>query len=157
MVGFFYNPNIFPEGEYRRRQEAVQQLGSLWQVPIEYGQYEYEQFIVAVKGLEEEPEGGRRCETCFRLRLEKCAVRAKEIGCRAFASTLTIGPNKRAVVINRIGREVAAGIGIEFIERDWKKQNGLKRSVEISRRLGLYRQHYCGCEFSLKEKAGRNR
>ncbi len=157
MVGFFYNPNIFSEEEYRRRQEAVQRLGSLWQVPIEYGQYEYERFREAVKGLENEPEGGKRCEVCFRLRLERCAVWAKERGCRALASTLTVGPNKRADVINRIGREVAAGIGIEFIERDWKKRDGFKHSVEISRRLGLYRQHYCGCEFSLKEKAGRNR
>jgi len=156
VTGFFYNPNIFPEEEFRRRQDAVRRLSLLWHIPIEYGPYEYGRFREAVKGLENEPEGGKRCEVCFRLRLEECGKRAREIGCGAIATTLTIGPNKRADVINQIGRDVAAMAGIEFIERDWKKRDGFKHSVEISRELGLYRQVYCGCEFSIKEKAGRN-
>lgn len=157
VTGFFYNPNIFPEDEFRRRQEAVERFAFLCQVSIEYGSYDHDRFRKLVKGLEAEPEGRKRCEICFRLRLERCAERARELGCRMMVSTLTNGPNKRAEVVNRIGREVGAAFGVEFLEMDWKKQDGFKHSVELSRKFGLYRQRYCGCEFSLKENAGRKR
>lgn len=126
----------------------MEKFAFLCQIPIEYGSYDHDRFLKMVKGLEGEPEGGKRCEICFRLRLEKCANRAKELGYRMIATTLTIGPNKRAEVVNRIGREVGAVVGVNFLEADWKKQDGFKHSVELSRKLGLYRQRYCGCEFS---------
>ncbi|MGQ9677702.1 MAG: epoxyqueuosine reductase QueH [bacterium] len=157
VMGFFYNPNIFPDDEFRRRKEAAGKLAFLWRFPVEYGVYDHTRFREMVRGLEDEPEGGRRCEICFRLRLEKCAERAQELGCRVMASTLTIGPKKRADVINRIGREVARSFGVEFLEADWKKRDGFKQSVELSRKMELYRQCYCGCEFSQKGRAGRGR
>lgn len=135
----------------------MERFAFLCQVSIEYGSYDHDRFRKMVKGREEEPEGGKRCEICFRLRLEKCAARARELGHRMIATTLTIGPNKRAEVVNRIGREVGAAIGVDFLEVDWKKQDGFKHSVELSRKWGLYRQRYCGCEFSQKGKAGRKR
>ena len=150
VTGFFYNPNISPEDEYFRRLVEFEKLCALWHVQHDVGQYEHDRFLEAVRGLEKEPEGGKRCEQCFRLRLEVTARTAHEAGCGVVASTLTIGQNKRAAVINRIGREACAPFGIRFLEQDWKKKDGYKHSVEVSRDLGLYRQDYCGCEFSLK-------
>lgn len=156
-VGFFYNPNIAPEEEYLHRLAAVQELSVIWHVPIDYGPYAHERFLEAVRGLEAEPEGGQRCKKCFRLRLEAAAEMAKVNNCTLLASTLTIGTNKRANLINSIGREVclAASAPLRFLAADWKKQDGFRHSVELSRELGLYRQHYCGCEFSLPAESAR--
>jgi len=150
ITGFFYNPNIFPEEEYQCRLEEAQKVVQNWKINLLTREYEHRVFLSEVRGLENEPEGGKRCEICFRLRLEKSALQAKELGCALLASTLTIGPNKNAEVINRIGKEVCAPLGIDFLEADWKKNDGFRQSVELSRKLGLYRQHYCGCEFSIK-------
>ncbi|MEO0079228.1 MAG: epoxyqueuosine reductase QueH [candidate division WOR-3 bacterium] len=150
VVGFYYNPNIFPEEEFDRRQKEVERTSAHWQVRLVTGEYEHERFLQAVRGMESEPEGGRRCEVCYRLRLERAAQKALESGCAVMASTLTIGPNKKATIINPIGREVCARHGIEFLEEDWKKRDGFRHSVELSRKLGLYRQNYCGCEFSMR-------
>ncbi len=152
ITGFFYNPNIFPEDEYQRRREAVERLAEGWGITVDFGEYEYERFRERVRGLEAEPEGGRRCAVCYRLRLERGAARAKAIGAGFLATTLTVGPNKKAAVINQIGEEVCTALGVKFVSGDWKRQDGFKQSVEISRSLGLYRQHYCGCEFSRQEK-----
>ncbi len=147
-IGFFYNPNIFPEEEFQRRLSAVQEVARMWSLRLETGEYEHDRFLLAVRGLEDEPEGGRRCERCFYLRLERSVQMARGLGCAVLASTLTIGPNKRAAVINRIGTELCNRVGIEFLAVDWKKGNGFKKSVQLSREFGLYRQVYCGCEFS---------
>ncbi len=149
LVGLFYNPNIAPADEYYRRLAAAQQLSAAWHVPVDTGDYDHDRFLRIVRGLEDEPEGGRRCERCYRMRLEAAARRARENGCAVVASTLTVGPGKRAAVIDAIGRESCAVHGIEFLAGDWKKRDGFRRSVEESKRLGLYRQHYCGCEFSI--------
>lgn len=151
VVGFFYNPNIEPEDEYLRRLASVQHLSAAWHVLVDVGLYEPERFLAVARGFEDEPEGGTRCERCFRLRLEETARRAAANGCTVVASTLTIGRNKRADVINRIGRAACAPLGLEFLERDWKKQDGFNRSVAYSRELGLYRQDYCGCRFSKRD------
>lgn len=148
--GFFYNPNIFPEEEYERRREAVAQLAAAWKIPVEWGEYEHGYFLESVRGLEGQPEGGARCAVCFALRLERAAERGRQLGIPLLASTLTIGRNKPAAVINRLGREVGARHGLEFLEEDWKKRDGFKQSVELSRALGIYRQRYCGCEFSIR-------
>ncbi|MEN9979300.1 MAG: epoxyqueuosine reductase QueH [candidate division WOR-3 bacterium] len=155
ITGFFYNPNIYPREEYERRCAAVARVAAFFNVPLLRGEYDYRVFLSAVSGLEAEPEGGRRCQVCFQLRLLATARQAKELGFTLFASTLTVGPNKQAELINRLGSEAAEQSGINFLQGDWKKQDGFRRSVELSRQLDLYRQHYCGCEFSLKKNSGR--
>uniref|UniRef100_A0A7C4CB64 Epoxyqueuosine reductase QueH n=1 Tax=candidate division WOR-3 bacterium TaxID=2052148 RepID=A0A7C4CB64_UNCW3 len=150
LVGFFYNPNIHPETEYLRRLGEVQRLSALWRVLVDVGPNEHDWFLAAVRGLEAEPEGGRRCAVCFRLRLEAAAGAALDNGCTVVASTLTIGPRKKAEIINAIGREVCAAHGVTFLAADWKKQDGFKHSVELAKGLAMYRQDYCGCEFSRR-------
>lgn len=149
IVGWFDNPNIWPEDEYSRRLLAAEQLSALWHVQLDVAPYDHGRFLAAVYGQEAEPEGGSRCLTCFRLRLESAAAAAIANGCSVVASTLTVGRNKRAEVINSIGRTVCAQYGLHFLEGDWKKRGGQQQSVVVSRELGIYRQHYCGCEFSL--------
>jgi predicted adenine nucleotide alpha hydrolase (AANH) superfamily ATPase len=148
VVGFFYNPNIHPEDEYWRRLTDVQRLSAMWHVLVDTGGYDHDRFREVVRGLEQEPEGGRRCEECFRLRLGVAARAANANGCSVVASTLTIGPTKNAEVINRIGTEVCSKHGLEFLASDWTKKDGYRRSVEMSKELGLNRQNYCGCEFA---------
>ncbi|MFO7650702.1 MAG: epoxyqueuosine reductase QueH [bacterium] len=150
IVGFFHNPNIWPEEEYGRRLLEVQRLSALWHVLVDVGLYDHEAFLAAARGMEGEPEGGQRCATCFRLRLEAAAEAALANGCSVVASTLTIGRNKRAETVNAIGREACAPRGLRFLEADWKKQGGEQQSAAMSKELGMYRQHYCGCEFSRR-------
>lgn len=149
-VGFFYNPNVHPEDEYYRRLKEIQRLSALWHLLVDTGEYEHGRFLELVRGLEQEPEGGRRCEVCIRMRLERAAGAARNNGCTVVASTLTIGPSKRAGVVNRLGCEAGARHGVRFLEGDWKKQDGFRRSVELSRGIGMYRQISCGCEFSQR-------
>jgi predicted adenine nucleotide alpha hydrolase (AANH) superfamily ATPase len=149
VVGFYYNPGIHPEEEYHKRLLEVQRLSALWRALVDTGEYEHGRFLDVVKGLEGEPEGGKRCAVCYRLRLDEAAQRAAHNGCTHLATTLTIAPMKKAAVVNPIGLDVAARHGLVFVAEDWKKRDGFKRSVEISKDLGLYRQQYCGCEFSL--------
>ena len=150
VVGLFYNPNIHPEAEHDKRLMEVQRISALWRVLVDVRPYQHERFLEVARGLEHEPEGGSRCLACYRLRLDEAARRAAENGCTHIAATLTIAPMKKAAVINPIGRDVAARHGLIFLEEDWKKQDGFKHSIELSRDLGLYRQNYCGCEFSRR-------
>jgi predicted adenine nucleotide alpha hydrolase (AANH) superfamily ATPase len=152
ITGFFYNPNIFPLEEYQRRLESVQKLAQASKINILTDIYQHEAFLAAIRGWENEPEGGKRCEVCYRLRLSETALMAKKLGLGTVASTLTVGPNKKAEVINNIGRKVSLPLGLKFLAEDWKKKDGFKESVAISHLLGLYRQHYCGCEFSFNKK-----
>ncbi len=156
ITGFFYNPNIFPKEEYNQRLKGFEKLVNLWKISGEVGRYEHQRFLTLVKGLESELEGGRRCEVCYRMRLRATAERAKSFGYDFFASTLTVGPKKPAGIINRIGEELAREYGVQFVAGDWKKENGFKRSGELSRKLGLYRQNYCGCEFARDNKFQKN-
>jgi predicted adenine nucleotide alpha hydrolase (AANH) superfamily ATPase len=150
VVGLFYNPNIHPEEEHDKRLMEVQRVSALWRVLVDAPTYDHARFLSVARGLEQEPEGGRRCVACYRLRIEEAARRAADNGCSHMATTLTIAPMKKAGVINPIGREAAERHGLTFVEKDWKKQDGFKHSVELSRELGLYRQDYCGCEFSRR-------
>ncbi|MGB9742372.1 MAG: epoxyqueuosine reductase QueH [bacterium] len=154
LTGFFYNPNIFPAEEYERRRTAAARVADYWQIPLITGEYEHDRFLKAVAGLEAEPEAGARCPVCFELRLGVTAQQAVRSGFGFIASTLTVGPNKNAALVNSIGSRVGAELGIGFVAGDWKKQDGFRQSVEISRQLSLYRQHYCGCEFSLRNRRG---
>lgn len=154
---FYYNPNIMQEDEYRKRIREQQRLieeynniedSQLHPISFLEGQYDPERYLERVKGFEEEPERGSRCGICFRLRLEETAKRAKELGMDYFTTTLTISPLKNAQLINRIGEEIGEQVGIPFLPSDFKKNNGYLRSIELSKTFGLYRQNYCGCDFS---------
>ena len=107
--------------------------------------------IEEYKGLENEREGGARCAVCFKVRLEKTAILAKEKGYQVFGTTLTVSPHKNAELINAIGKSLEKEIGVEFLESNFKKQNGYKRSIDLSKEYDLYRQDYCGCEFSKRK------
>ena len=153
---FFYNPNITQKEEYMKRVEEEKRLiGTLPAVyPITFleGSYRPEVFFAAAKGLENEPEGGRRCERCFALRLNETARVAAERGFDLFTTSLTISPLKNAALLNEIGEEAAARYGVRFLNSDFKKKNGYKRSIELSAEYGLYRQNYCGCIYSKRDK-----
>ena len=153
---FYYNPNIFPAEEYWKRVEEqkrfIEQIEC--QNPIRFleGTFDPERFYAMAEGLEEIPEGGERCFRCYRLRLEETARRAAEGKFDYFTTTLTISPLKNAEKLNEIGEETADIYQVAFLNSDFKKKNGYKRSIELSREYGLYRQDYCGCEFSLRER-----
>jgi predicted adenine nucleotide alpha hydrolase (AANH) superfamily ATPase len=149
---FFYNPNIQPAEEYRSRLAEIRRLSEKWRFPLVEGSYECDAWSNAVRGLEGEPEGGRRCTICYRIRLERTARNAKTLGMDCFASTLSISPHKKAGIINRIGMEIGYGAGIRFIEADFKKMDGFKASCELSRMEGLYRQDFCGCVYSRRDR-----
>ena len=147
----YFNPNIFPAEEYeKRKSEQMRFIKEAYpQVKVCDCDYDHALFLAAVKGLEGEKEGGARCTECFRLRLTAAAQAAKTLGCDMFATTLTVSPHKNAPLINEIGREIQAREGVEFLPSDFKKKEGYKHSILLSRRYSLYRQNYCGCEFSL--------
>lgn len=152
---FYYNPNISPQEEYELRLSEIKRFVQEFKTPnpIEFmeGQYDPKRFYSTVKGLEQAPEGGARCEKCFELRLSEAASKAKEIGADYFVSTLTISPLKNASVINRITEECSAIYQVQSLPSDFKKKNGYKRSIELSREYNLYRQDFCGCVFSKKK------
>ncbi len=161
ITDYFYNPNITNTDEYEKRAGELGRLISEYNKSgadsIEYvtGRYAPEEFIQAVRGLENEPEGGLRCVKCFRLRLYETAGYAAENGFDCFTTTLTISPLKNASVLNYIGQEAAEKFGIYFLPSDFKKRGGYQRSIELSREYNLYRQDYCGCVFSKTESERR--
>ncbi len=152
----FYNPNISPEAEYRKRLDEIRRLiGEMKLVhPVKLleGEYEPERFFDMARGMEEVPEGGERCFACYRMRLEAAARAAAEGGYDYFTTTLSISPLKNAEKINEIGQELAGIWKVLHLPSDFKKRNGYKRSVELSEIYGLYRQDYCGCVFSRQER-----
>lgn len=151
----YYNPNIYPEDEFSKRldeqKRLVDEMPFETQVKVMDVGYNPQEFYDAVKGYEQEVEGGARCEKCFRLRLLKTAQIAKEEGFDYFTTTLSISPLKNEQALNQIGEEISKEYGIKYLYSDFKKKNGYKRSIELSNEYGLYRQNYCGCVFSQKE------
>lgn len=149
---YFYNPNISYEEEYQRRiEEQIRLIGSLpVKNPIQFRQgiYEPERFYELSKGLEACPEGGERCFLCYELRLEETAKLAKAEGFDYFTTTLSISPHKNAARLNEIGERLSGKYGTPYLGADFKKKNGYKRSIELSREYQLYRQDYCGCIYS---------
>ena len=143
---FYSNSNIFPEAEYLKRLDSANKLASIWKVPLITDSWDHEQWRKYVKGHEKEPEGGSRCSLCFEFNLKRTADKAKELGFTAFTTTLTLGPYKNSKVIFDI-----ASVFPGFMEFNFKKKNGFLRSVELSKEYGLYRQNYCGCEFSIRD------
>lgn len=148
----YYNPNIQPQAEYDKRlrwqQEIIARLPTQTPVDLLECGYDGARYMAAVRGLEREPEGGARCTVCFRLRLEETARLAQARGYDYFCTTLTVSPHKDAGRINAIGAALAAQYGVAWLPSDFKKREGYKRSIELSKQYGLYRQDYCGCLFS---------
>lgn len=152
---FYYNPNIYPESEYLHRvneqKRLIREMEFKNKVGFIEGENNPKEFYSAVKGLENEPEGGKRCFKCYRLRLLKTAQTAKENGFDYFTTTLTLSPLKNSQKLNEIGQSVAEETGVKFLPSDFKKKNGYLRSIELSKIHNLYRQNYCGCIFSQRE------
>lgn len=152
IVAYFYNPNIHPKLEYELRLKNMIRLAEIYDIQLIVGEYDVKSWFEAIRGFEGEKEGGRRCRKCFELRLKETANLAKDLGIGIFATTLTVSPHKNAQTINLVGREISDRYDIEFLEADFKKRDGFKKSVELSRKLGLYRQDYCGCIYSIRER-----
>ena len=149
LTVLFYNPNIHPANEYMRRLETQRELiAKLGGAVLCEGEYEPQRYFDAVKGLENEPEGGARCEKCIYERMAVTAAQAAKGGYDYFATTLTVSPHKNAQLINSLGFELEKECGVKWLPSDFKKRGGYQRSTELSRQLGLYRQNYCGCIFS---------
>lgn len=152
---FYYNPNIFPESEYTKRiweqQVLIDELPAKHPVSFVAGAYDKERFYEMAKGLEHLKEGGERCLKCYELRLREAAEMAKEAEFDYFTTTLSISPLKNADRLNEIGMRLAGEYGVSYLQSDFKKKNGYKRSIELSKEYGLYRQDYCGCEFSIRD------
>ena len=150
---FYYNPNLDCAGEYeKRKREQLRFLRETGLADFLDCDYAPEDYLTAVRGLEEEKEGGARCAVCFRLRLERTAREAKARGFDCFATTLTVSPLKNAKLINAIGFAVAEEVGVKYLPSDFKKRGGYLHSVRLSEEYGLYRQDYCGCAFSKAER-----
>ena len=149
---FYYNPNIFPESEYTKRileqQMLIQDMKVKYPISFLAGSYERDKFYEIAAGLEHLKEGGERCFKCYELRLEEAAKIAQEGEFDYFTTTLSISPMKNAEKLNEIGNKVGGKYGVSYLQSDFKKKNGYKRSIELSKEFGLYRQDYCGCEFS---------
>ena len=145
---FYYNPNIMPREEY---EKLLGEFDKLRRYPFHLiaEPWDNEAYLAAVRGREGDPEGGARCSLCFRLRLGRTAALAKAEGFDFFTTTLTVSPHKNAELINAIGVELGESCGAAWLPSDFKKREGYKRSIELCRELGIYRQNYCGCRLQI--------
>ena len=152
----YYNPNIAPLEEYQKREAELRRLVSQMKFthPVELlpCQYDGQAFVQAARGLEGEPEGGKRCEACFRLRLRYAAQEAARLRFNYYTTTLSISPMKNAPLLNQLGEEIGREFGVAHLPSDFKKKDGYKRSVQLSKEYDLYRQDYCGCAFSKAQR-----
>ena len=151
---FYYNPNIAPFNEYQKRLAEEQKFVATCYPTIKIVEvgYENEKFEQIAKGCEDSTEGGERCKKCYSLRLKKTGEYAKENGFDYFTTTLTVSPYKNSQVLNQIGEEIAQELGINYLTSDFKKNDGYKRSIVLSKEFDLYRQDYCGCQYSKKAR-----
>ncbi len=150
---FYYNPNIDEKEEYEKRKaEQIRLLSETGWAEVVDCDHDAIAFAEMARGLENEPERGARCYRCYKLRLEKTAQKAKELGIGYFATTLTLSPLKNVEWLNQIGEEVGSRYGVKYLCSDFKKQGGYLRSIELSKEYGLYRQDFCGCKYSRREK-----
>ena len=156
---FYYNPNIYPEEEYKKRVQEINRLVNSMEfehpVKLIEGRYDPQEFFRMAKGLEDIPEGGERCFRCYRQRMEEAAKLAKEGGYDYFTTTLTISPLKNAAWLNELGQKAGELAGVRFLPSDFKKKGGYQRSIQLSKEYNLYRQNFCGCVFSKIESEER--
>ena len=148
VVGYFFNPNIYPAQEYQLRKTALERVEDILQVKIIKEKHNPQLFYQETKGLKHEKEGGERCRKCYYLRLKKTHEASKEYGIKYFATTLTISPHKDFNAITEIGKSI---YDQGFLERNFKKNDGFKRSMELAKKLHIYRQSYCGCKYSMRK------
>lgn len=149
LTVFFYNPNIYPEEEYLKRKAEVVRVCTEWSVPMVNGDYEPEKWNDVVRGKENAPEGGLRCQACIGMRLERTAQEASARGTELFGTTLTMGRQKKASMIFPLAEEAALRAGVMFYAEDWKKKGREDKAREMVKERGIYRQDYCGCKYSL--------
>lgn len=150
LSGYFYNPNIHPEEEYALRLHEAKRVAQLAGFSLIEEDYDCERWLGITRKYKDEPEKGRRCDVCYALRLERTAQKASKLGFDAFATVMSLSPWKKADVMNRIGRMFGHRYSIDFLEANFKKKDGFRKSVELSRSHGLYRQDYCGCIYSRR-------
>lgn len=150
MTLYFYNPNITEKEEYEKRFLEWKRLCADFPVKVEEGKYEPEKFLEMAEGMEEMPEGGTRCFLCYEMRMREAARVAAEQGADYFTTSLSISPHKNAAKINEIGERLSEEYGVKHLPSDFKKKNGYKRSIELSKEYHLYRQDYCGCIYSRR-------
>ncbi|HNV97411.1 MAG TPA: epoxyqueuosine reductase QueH [bacterium] len=148
VILFYFNPNIYPEIEYEIRKNESENYAKKLNINFVEKKIDHNIWLEKIKGFENEPERGKRCFICYKYRLEETAKYAEENGFDIFTSTLSISPHKDSAMINQAGYEVSKTFNMEYLESDWKKDGGFKKSCEISKENDFYRQNYCGCEFS---------
>ncbi len=151
---FFYNPNIYPFDEYEKRYNEEVKVCKNLEVNLIKAEYDDEDYYKFVSGHEGDKEGGDRCRMCFEYRLNKSAIYAKEHGYDVFATTLSVSPHKNTLIINEVGNSISQIYDIEFLADNFKKKDGYKKSIILSNQMGLYRQNYCGCKYSLRSING---
>ena len=151
---FYYNPNISPYEEYLKRKKEqirlIDEINNYNKLDIAYCDYDNDIYEDRIRGLENEPERGNRCTVCFKLRLGKTAQEAKKNGYDYFGTTLTLSPYKNAQLINEIGLNLEKEFNVKYLVSDFKKKDGYKKSIELSKKYDLYRQNYCGCKYSKR-------
>jgi len=150
-VAYFFNPNIYPLEEQKRRYQELEKYCKKYDFELILDEAEPEVFYEAVKGLENEPEKGLRCNKCFELRLSRAANKAKELGFKQFTTTLSVSPHKVSKNIFTEGFKAAKATGVKFIDIDFKKNNGFNLTQKIAAYNNMYKQNYCGCEFSIRK------
>jgi len=153
LTGFFYNPNIYDNSEKEKRRLEVKKIEEIFKVRCVYSDDSYERYLDFIKGLENEPEGGARCLKCFEMRLLKSFEYAKNNDFKYVTTTLTISPHKNSKIIHSAGNLIAEKFpDLKFLDFDFKKKEGYKKSIQICSQYSIYRQNYCGCHFSKKVK-----
>ena len=150
VVVHFYNPNIYPLEEYQKRLEAERILCGHFDVELIEDEYNQDEFFDYVKGFEDEPEKGLRCDKCFELRLKRSAKIAKKLGIKNFTTSIVISPHKNFQKLSSIGETIAREYDLNFLSIDFKKKDGFLKTNKIANSLSLYRQNYCGCRFSIR-------
>ncbi len=150
VVGVFYNPNIYPYIEYSKRFKELKRVNSRFKFSYIEVPYDHEYWLEQIDGLESEPEGGGRCKKCFAVRMRKTAEFAENKGIPLFTTTMSVSPYKNAKILNSIGQKISGEFKPDYLDSDFKKKDGYRRSILLSKELRLYRQNYCGCEFSSR-------
>ncbi len=155
LTAYFYNPNIHPREEYNLRVDEARRVAGRFGFPMIEGEYDDDRWRRLTEKFKGEPEKGRRCDVCYALRLERTARAAADLGFEFYTTVMSLSPWKKAAVLNRIGRMLGRRFRVRFLEADFKKKDGFRKSTELSRSLGLYRQDYCGCLYSRQERQAR--
>lgn len=153
ISGYFYNPNIHPQKEYKLRLQETKKVARIIDFDFIEEEYDDNRWFKITEKYKQEPEKGRRCDICYAIRLERTARKAAELGFNSFTTVMSLSPWKKADVLNRIGRMFASRYKIHFLESNFKKKDGFRKSVELSKQHRLYRQNYCGCLYSMRNSS----